>query len=104
MNSAAENGHIEVVQLMLNLGVKDDIAAMNEAMCKAACDGKPDVIRLLLRHGANDYRAAMNSARTGPCSEVVMLMLKQDPSLYQLALSQASPQLKKEIEKWKASQ
>ena len=51
METAALNGHLNIVELMLEKGADD----FNEAMAMAAISGQVHIVRLMLDCGADDY-------------------------------------------------
>ncbi|KAF2469630.1 ankyrin, partial [Lindgomyces ingoldianus] len=60
--SASNNGHLEVVKLLLKKGA--DVAGANKVGCKplypASNNGHLEVVRLLLENGADVARANKN--------------------------------------------
>ena len=72
---ASENGHSEIVQLLLNAKAKPDLQTDNgeTALHVAAVKGYPDIVQLLLEYGADpnisnrDGETAIHAAASGLC-------------------------------------
>ena len=85
--AAAENGHLELVEHLLQIPEVKSVAAANdnEALRNAASNGHLELVERLLQipevksvAAANDNEALRNAASNGH-SEVVALLLKEDP-------------------------
>jgi ankyrin repeat protein len=70
MDSAAEGGHMEIVEKMLELGAN----YYNGAMVFAAQKGHKEIVERMLRLGADNYNQAMTFAAQSGHSEIVELI------------------------------
>ena len=52
--TAASNGYLNIVELMLEKGADD----YNEAMTYAAASGHISIVELMLSHGANNFNSS----------------------------------------------
>jgi hypothetical protein len=107
MKSAASGGHIDLVQLMLELNETGNGRAVpltkgrfimyhpisrsdyNWAMALAAEGGHIDLVQLMLDSGADDYNIGLHSAGRGGHIDIVKLMMKRGADEYnkQMALA-----------------
>lgn len=93
MIEATENGHIEIVKLMLDKGATD----YNEAMRSAAWGGYVDIIQLMLEKGATNYDDAMINAANGGQLGIVKWMVGLGVIFYREAMIDAAEQQKIEV-------
>ena len=64
------NGHLNIVELMLEKGADD----FNDAMAMAAFSGQVHIVRLLLDHGATNYNQALDVAASAGHQSIVELI------------------------------
>ena len=68
--TAALNGHLNIVELMLEKGADD----FNEAMAMAAISGQVHIVRLMLDCGADDFNETKQTAASQGHLNIVKLI------------------------------
>jgi hypothetical protein len=86
MDRAAEGGHGDIVNQMLQLGARD----YNLTMARAAEGGHQDIVNQMLRLGATDYNWAMAEAARWGHQEIINQMLKLGATDYNYAMDRAA--------------
>ena len=83
MFHAAAQGHLRIVQLMLDQGIED----YNRAMTFAALNGHLDIVELLLSRGANNINKVMEVATRRDQVYIIRLMLERGATNYDEAMT-----------------
>jgi ankyrin repeat protein len=86
MAGAAEGGHMDIVELMLEHGATN----YDYAMAGAAEGGHMDIVELMLEHGATDFDFVMKAAATRGHMDIVELMLEHGATNYDVAMEDAA--------------
>ena len=72
MEHAAEKGHMNIVELLLEKGAK----SYQWSMIFAGYGGYMDIVKLMLKNGADNYDMVMVNAAAGGHIDIVQLMLE----------------------------
>ena len=85
MAHAAQSGHKDIVELMIEKGATD----FNRAMKWAAVDGNKDIVELMIQKGATNFDETMKwAAHTGQ-KDIVELMIQKGATGFERAFMQA---------------